>query len=231
VLRVRFRLSHQCAFTQLSRGFPEVTFSQWCDNRTEFMELDAPDAATVLAVRKRLKKLLQLRGDLPREESVPGGVSALVLKCPHVHATTVERVLDQSSMVVLYPIIHRAGWESYQALALDGLTLRNAIRRFDRIGDIEVIEKRAVGGSVARHSMLISFEDLFSGLTWHQQRALLLAMESGYYDVPRRSRLRDIARDIKVPRTTFGEHLQKGEGKLVRALAPFLTMNLRAPTD
>ena len=52
-------------------------------------------------------------------------------------------------------------------------------------------------------------------LTVKQRAALELALELGYYKYPRQISVEELARRIKMPRTTFQEHLRKAEEKVM----------------
>jgi len=69
---------------------------------------------------------------------------------------------------------------------------------------------------------------LFSELTEKQMDTMLTAHRHGYYNLPRNSDVQTIATKEKVPRTTFQEHLKKGENKLVAALVPYMQLFNRA---
>jgi predicted DNA binding protein len=97
------------------------------------------------------------------------------------------------------------------------------------LGTVEVVQKRALSTSTALASMLVSWDEILSGLTPRQKKALLQAIERGYYDVPRRAGITEIVNGSGISRTTFGQHVQKAEGKLMHAIAPFLSLDLHAP--
>jgi DNA-binding CsgD family transcriptional regulator len=58
-------------------------------------------------------------------------------------------------------------------------------------------------------------ESLLSALTDKQRKALLTAYGLGYYDVPRRIPSEDIAKLLKIDKSTFAEHLRKAEKRIV----------------
>lgn len=57
--------------------------------------------------------------------------------------------------------------------------------------------------------------DLDATLTNRQRQILTVAVEEGYYEVPRAATLEDIATQMELSRATVGEHLQKIEGKIL----------------
>ncbi len=59
---------------------------------------------------------------------------------------------------------------------------------------------------------------LASLLTDRQQELLELAVDEGYYEMPRRATLRDLADQVNISAGTVGEHLRKIETKVIMEL-------------
>ncbi len=84
------------------------------------------------------------------------------------------------------------------------------------------------GRLVSRRRMTVQrlhdeLEQQFAGaptLTGRQAEVLLEAVRSGYYEVPRRSTVMDIARRLSLGRSTAEEHLRIAESAIVRSAAP-----------
>lgn len=57
--------------------------------------------------------------------------------------------------------------------------------------------------------------DLGANLTDRQHQILTIAVEHGYYEVPRRATLVDVAAEVDLSRATVGEHLQKIEATIL----------------
>lgn len=64
--------------------------------------------------------------------------------------------------------------------------------------------------------------DWLSALTPRQAEVLLRAVDSGYYEVPRRVPVGPIARRLGIARSTAEEHLRAAESTLVRGVAPLV---------
>ena len=54
------------------------------------------------------------------------------------------------------------------------------------------------------------------GLTNRQTEVLKTALKMGYYDTPRKTTIRSIAKTLNVSHSTVAEILQRTEGKIVR---------------
>jgi len=64
-------------------------------------------------------------------------------------------------------------------------------------------------------------DSLLYRLTDKQRKALLLAYQLGYYDVPRRIESEELARRLKVTRATAVDHLRKAERRLLRQIVGY----------
>ena len=69
----------------------------------------------------------------------------------------------------------------------------------------------------------IYFPQVMPFLTKGQKRALEIATQRGYYDFPRNSELKDLAKEAGISLSTFREHLRKAEKKIM----PDLVRNVR----
>lgn len=64
----------------------------------------------------------------------------------------------------------------------------------------------------------IYFPAIAPGLTEKQKRAFELAVEQGYYDIPKRADLRKLAQLMKISVATCQEHLKRAEAKVIPKL-------------
>ena len=62
-------------------------------------------------------------------------------------------------------------------------------------------------------------------LTPQQSRVLLEAVRAGYYRVPRRATVRDVARRLSIGRSTAEEHLRAAESSIVTRAAPLIELS------
>jgi predicted DNA binding protein len=64
----------------------------------------------------------------------------------------------------------------------------------------------------------IYFPQILPDLSPGQRKALELASEEGYFNYPRKTELRDLAKIMGVSLSTYREHLRKAEGKIIPSL-------------
>jgi hypothetical protein len=60
-------------------------------------------------------------------------------------------------------------------------------------------------------------------------RALLTAVEHGYYEIPKRVTADELAKRQGQPRSTLEEHIRKAESKVLLAVAPYMMLYAKVP--
>lgn len=60
--------------------------------------------------------------------------------------------------------------------------------------------------------------DLFGG----QAKALITALQEGYYEIPRETPTSEITKQLNVSRRTFGEHLRRTDNKFVKSRSYYI---------
>jgi len=109
--------------------------------------------------------------------------------------------------------------------------LEELLTRIEKWGWFYKILRKAAFDGFVSSSITMSADALFSGLTEKQMEAILAAHRNGYYNLPRTADVKAIATKNKVPRTTFQEHLMKGENKLISALIPNIKLYYHASPE
>jgi len=116
-------------------------------------------------------------------------------------------------------------------IAFDEGDVRALLRELEADRDIEVLSKTSITEQQIPHSMLAPVDQLFEDVTERQLAALRLALESGYYEQPRKTSLRELAAQTSVARSTYEEHLRKAENKLLTNAGQFLRLVTATSSD
>jgi predicted DNA binding protein len=222
MLWLHFRVRQTYDFDALSRAYPRATLSNWCNYDTDVLEIYNPDPDAWPGIEAALRQSAR-RGFRLLDAGAPTGDRRIVLtRCGHPKELAVTGLLDQHDCLVLHPIVYRDGWKTYRAIAMDEKRVASFFRALGKVAAFEVLGRRRLERPLFRETYLLPAVDLFSRLTAKQVHALLLAVEHGYYEVPRRTSFEKIAKAAKVPKTTLEEQVRRAENNLVRLVAPLL---------
>ncbi len=157
-------------------------------------------------------------------ETIPeeGGPHLMAKRCLCTEQNSISRNIEACNLLHLSPMVCEGGWEYYRVVAFRHEDLKKLQLRLDKIGaTVEVLRKVPFDGLIAS-SMTLTADALLSRLTEKQTDALLEAYRDGYYILPRKLGVKEIARKRHIPRATFDEHLRKAENKIMASLIPYV---------
>jgi Predicted DNA binding protein len=93
---------------------------------------------------------------------------------------------------------------------------------FFRLGDLEVISKKRVVENDLRSLWVMQMSEIFSDLTERQMRYFSDALTAGYFNIPKRTTIDQLARMNNLSTATMQEHLSKAESKILTSLDNYL---------
>jgi predicted DNA binding protein len=227
LFEVTFKVTHDCPYCNVSKKYPRLKMFDWCNREYDVIEviIDEPDEySAVIGEISKIEGIVEKSSDLQNAHF-------FVKKCYCKAEDSVTRILDEFDVLQISPIIYRHGWEYYRVVAFGHEELKALMQRFEKKGiKYEILRKVHFEGFIAG-SLTLTAGALFSDLTEKQMDALLTAYRNGYYSLPRKANVQDIAFKKKVSRTTYQEHLKKAENKLVASLVPYAQLFKRVPPE
>lgn len=214
-----FRVKHECPYREISERYPDLTIREWYLSDCQVIEITSPDSPT-----DELLEEIDRLGTLLHESVDESGLHVVTQSCLcSLEGSIIER-FEEYNCLYQPPTIHRQGWEHYTVIAFDEGDVRELLHNLEADRDIEVLSKTAIQEQQIPHSMLTPVDQLFEDVTDRQMAALRLALESGYYEQPRKTSLRELAEHTAVARSTYEEHLRKAENKLLTNVGQFLRL-------
>ncbi|QFU83218.1 helix-turn-helix domain-containing protein [Natronorubrum aibiense] len=214
-----FRVKHECPYREISERYPDLTIREWYLSDCQVLEITSSETPT-----DDLRAEIDELGTVLHESVDDTGLHVVTQACLcSLEGPIIDR-FEEHNCLYQPPTIHRQGWEHYTVIAFDEADVRALIRDLESDRDIDVLSKTAISEQEIPHSMLAPVDQLFDDLTDRQLAALRLALESGYYEQPRKTSLRELADRTSVARSTYEEHLRKAENKLLTNAGEFLRL-------
>ncbi|WP_423747312.1 helix-turn-helix domain-containing protein (plasmid) [Haladaptatus sp. SPP-AMP-3] len=214
-----FRVKHECPYREISEHYPDLTIREWYLSDCQVIELTAPGSPT-----DELLDDIDRLGTVLHKSVSESGLHVVTQSCLCSLEDSIIERFETYNCLYQPPTIHRQGWEHYTVIAFDESDVRALLRELEADRDIEVLSKTTITEQQIPHSMLAPVDRLFEDVTERQMAALRLALESGYYEQPRKTSLRDLADQTAVARSTYEEHLRKAENKLLTNAGQFLRL-------
>jgi predicted DNA binding protein len=225
MMQVSFRYKDPREPIEVSSRFPKASMLIWCNFSVDFVEIHSPDPKDLPILTREILKFEYKGFKLQKTVSVKEDTAIITLKCPHeLRGSRDESLMEEFGCLLLYPIMVQAGWAHFRVIAVDDDRLGEVLERLSKKGELEVTSKTKMDHETIRETFVIPSGEILSGLTHKQAESLLAAVNLGYYEVPRKTRFEDIAEILKVPRTTYEEHVRKAESKIINSVAPYVSL-------
>ena len=129
----------------------------------------------------------------------------------------IEGYLSKHECLFLPPLRYESGGKVVRVLTLESRNLTEFYQDARESFEVTVRSKREVDTVTQDHPML-SLDRVLPSLSDRQEEAVVLAWESGYYEIPRGTTTAELAEQMDIDRRTLEEHLRLAERKLVGTL-------------
>jgi predicted DNA binding protein len=232
MFEVSFKARHECPYVDFSLKHPDVRVVEWCNRRTDVLEVECGDIETFNRIEQDLQRLLLWKGGkVLRKTFGEKNIQVITKTCRDSHISpSISGTVEKNSCLEIPPVIYYGGWETHKVMGFRESDFKKLFKDLAKLGPAEVVSKRVYGEKSMIDTFAVSLSAAFSDLTAKQADAIATALELGYYQVPKKTTTGELALKQKVPRTTYEEHLRKAESKILRALSPYVILYARRPT-
>jgi predicted DNA binding protein len=132
-----------------------------------------------------------------------------------------NNITTSLNVLELPPVVILNGIERIQFLLFQD-AISPLMEGLGEIGNVELISMQPLYTTNNPYPIFIKPSEFRETLSERQLEALILAVNQGYYEIPRKIPTEELASRMEIGRRTFIEHLQKAENKIFRALVPLL---------
>ena len=229
-------IGHGDHYNELTEKFPTARFSLWCNGGTDVLEIEAAGLGSFEDLQKEITSTTNahLDGKIISKTYCQDKFQLVARTCccgSDHKGTPISPMINRHNFMRIPPLVLAGGWEYHRLVGYDDNDLKGLLKGLDRIGTAEVLHKKSVHKGMTDDTFLLSLSSLFGQLTEKQMKAMLSAVEGGYYEVPKQITADDLARKQGQPRSTLEEHIRKAESKIVLAMAPYMMMYARVPEN
>lgn len=225
LFEVTFRISHDCPFGNISRKIQSLKMFTWCNRQHDVMEFILENQDDYPALMDEISNFCGVIDKI----SDGNKVHVVTKNCSCNPDNSVVGNIDATNLLHITPTIYENGWEYYRTIAFRHKDLEDFLQRIKKRGfKIEILRKVPFNGSISG-SLTLTADSLFSNLTQKQIDALVSAYSNGYFLLPRKADVKEIAFRKQVSRTTFQEHLNKAENKIMSTLIPYMKLFSNIP--
>ncbi len=227
LFEVVLKATYDSPLIDLTRKFPSAKIFSWCNGQNDVCEVVVGDPDEYSLVMKEVPEF----DGIIEKSSDNNKIYLVVHKCSCTPQNSVGLLIGNLNLLQVSPEVIEKGWAFNRIIAFRHEDFEELLHRMEEGGWVfEILRKVPFDGFIAS-SLTLTADALFSDLTQKQVNALLMAHRHGYYVRPRKSDVQTIAAERQVSRTTFQEHLNKAENKLITALVPYMQLYNHIPAE
>ncbi len=219
---VSLRLDHSLPFSNLSKEYPSVNIQRWCNLEVDILEVESSGEEETSKLEVTLKQMLKKLGArLIRVNRYSSKNLEAVIGCRCAVDNSSVAIIEWAGCIPVMPVSYRGGIEYCRMLAFTKGSLDGAISRLSRMSKIEIRSKSVIPRESAKGAITVPVDEFLGSLTRKQLAAFIAAMQMGYYNMPKRVTVDEIAEKQGMKRSTYEEHLRKAELKILEAVRPY----------
>ena len=211
LVEAHLRTTHPCPYREVSTEVPGSTMLRWFDPGRSVLLLSNQSY-------RGTRKLIALVQEVFRATPLAVEDSEALVLVPDLGWTdpqSIEGLAGRSGVWIVPPIVVRGESESCRVLARGQRELRAFTTCLRRTGPVELLSLSSQVGLDTFRELRSTSAHLTDGMTYAQARYLVAAWDAGLFDVPSRTRWGTVAAAVGLSRSTFGEHLRKGQHRLL----------------
>jgi predicted DNA binding protein len=214
------QVRHPCPFCDFSARYPEAEMSLWLSVLVDMLQVSIPVYYDVEKVIDSAKEMLLYTEEFHDDES-----ALLLLGHPFIEEIdSVVAIASETDCMLIPPISFNKGWETHRVICKDQESLRILVDKVSQSGEVEVLSHRIREHRELMRDVNVVPTHFIDGLTCRQATVLVESYEHGLFDVPAKAKMDKVAEITGLSRSTFGEHLRKGELQIMRNLYPILKL-------
>jgi predicted DNA binding protein len=225
---VGFKLRHNCPFNNLSKKYPSAVLAWWTSFDQDVLEVSYRGSDIPEGYTEYLKRAIEyMGGTIVRNALTNSKLQMVITWNGTKREYSTSRAFMRRGCLVLQPTIHTQGWEHYRVVAFSEKDVKNLFGDLDKRSEVEILSKKTVEDGTVSDNFVISAASILGDLTGNQAEALLLALDSGYYSIPKSITTEKVAAKMGLPRTTYEEHLRKAESKVLLSVAQYVRLSAK----
>ncbi len=220
---VAFSLRNNYPFCSVSEKFPEVTFYRWCNSSLDYLEFYGKNG-DIDRVQTFIPEIVNMLNSKAVYQSRNGSRLTIMFTCKCSIDNSTIRIAESNNCLWQAPVEYKNGRESINVITLKDQYLKSLYEDFAKIGETEIVKKNSFTPDSLRDTYTISISSLFKGVTKKQMEYFTEALYLGYYSIPKKTTLKDLANRNNLSESTMEEHLNKAKTKILFSLKPYLSM-------
>jgi predicted DNA binding protein len=220
---VELLLENEYPFCALSKTHPDITFYRWCNSAVDYIEFYGSSLA-LDKLEDDLPDVGKVLGTTISYKARDGKRLSVMFSCRCTLRNSTIRMVESDNCMWEAPVSYEGGKESLKLFSLKGEYFNKLYGHLSAIGQVDIVKKKTVVPESLRETYTISISSLFGDMTDLQLSDLEIALQHGYFSIPRKTEISKLAKMKGVSKSTMQEHINKAKSKLMNAIEPYVRL-------
>ena len=207
------RIDHTSPYADVTMN-RDVSVEMWCNQYCDLVYVNGADMDGPV---ERFRDTIGIQDIVYKDEEAILITDSCLLE---FRDNLLEGYLRPHQCLSLPPLTYRDGALYARVLALTEEQLSRVYHDISEDHRVAVEAKHEIS-SITPDIPILMLDSTLPSLSEGQKRALSLAVDHGYYEIPRGATTGDIAEEMDVSRRTFEEHLRRAENKIIKNLLQY----------
>ena len=214
-------IKHDCPYCDITERHPDIHITAWDNTVMHIAVVTCDDERGLEEFQRELS--VELEYEVVSRHA--NRLEVVIRDRNNVDPDSVTSLISRCDCWCAQPSVAENGWERYRVFSWDKANLSRLVTLISAVGGtVRVGSVRPLGLPSFTRDMMVPVSNVLNGLTRRQADALINALERGYYDSPARVSAYELAKALRLSRSTLSEHLRKAESRLLLNILPLVRL-------
>lgn len=208
-------------YTNFSRDNPHLEIHLWCNYQHDILEIRGEEDILKKAKSKLQNSLGNILKIYPESST-----NQLILKRCRCAESSLSQILDRYDCLELPPVRYFYGrliinlivTSESPTMIVEDLQNENPDLK------VKVLKLAPIKKLDNPYPLYLPLDNLKQSITKRQLEAITVALNRGYYEIPREAILETLALEMSIKRRTYEDHLRRAEKKIMDFIIPTLML-------
>ncbi|MHA2100143.1 MAG: helix-turn-helix domain-containing protein [Candidatus Kariarchaeaceae archaeon] len=219
-VEIHLKVRNDCEFSELSDILGKKQFFTFCNNYYDLIMMDGEISNEDANI---VKNKLGLKSEVSYTSNKDSAINYLIMDCSCENSyPVVQDIILKNYGIPISPVRYDKGWEFHRFVCIDKKSISNVLANLKEEYEIDIISIKDDDfyGPLGSHGLAVN--QFLNSLTKSQLSLLINAHAEGYYKIPRKIKLLDIASELGISRYAVESRLRRGENAIMDLLLPIL---------
>ena len=199
-------------------------FLAYCNNYNDLIMVEAEITKEMI---DQIKSTLNITGEISYSLDPVSFINYLIIDCIcENNFSHITDIIQKHHGIETSPVLYEMGWEYHKFICINRNIISHILEILQSEFTLEIlyIQEEQYYGPLSLYG--ISARQIMNNLTGGQRSIISEAYQKGYYEIPRRIKMSDLAEKYNLSRQAVETRLRRGENSIMDLVVPIFKIQL-----